>query len=207
MRNNSRRQNWHSWPSRALSVIWTDLESSQKLNFAIILIKKRTCKVKKTCRLYTTAVRYDYCHGWMEQVDSKCNEISHLHADILECKSNPCLHGGQCRDHVDRYKCHCAVGYEGVNCERSKSTLWPRMVSLASYLPLCKHHVQVSSLPKISAKFCTISGVNRNFLVPCTSRIEKVSVLLPSSPPPLLPPPQPPKAMPRFPAKPWMICN
>ena len=63
----------------------------------------------------------------MEQVDLKCNEISHdhLHADILECKSNPCLHGGQCRNHVNRYKCHCGVGYEGVNCERSKSKFWP----------------------------------------------------------------------------------
>ena len=37
--------------------------------------------------------------------------------DINECKSSPCKNGGKCSDHVNRYTCSCAAGYNGVHCE------------------------------------------------------------------------------------------
>ncbi|XP_078597457.1 uncharacterized protein LOC144873720 [Branchiostoma floridae x Branchiostoma japonicum] len=35
----------------------------------------------------------------------------------VQCASNPCQNGGTCFDGVDSYHCHCAVEYEGQNCE------------------------------------------------------------------------------------------
>jgi Notch-like protein len=37
--------------------------------------------------------------------------------DIDECASNPCQHGGICRDHLNKYSCQCLAGYSGPNCE------------------------------------------------------------------------------------------
>ena len=37
--------------------------------------------------------------------------------DIDECGSSPCRNGGSCSDHVNGFKCDCAAGYTGVNCE------------------------------------------------------------------------------------------
>ncbi|KAG9478402.1 hypothetical protein GDO78_013425 [Eleutherodactylus coqui] len=34
-----------------------------------------------------------------------------------QCVSNPCLHGGQCKDDVSSYVCWCQHGYRGKNCE------------------------------------------------------------------------------------------
>ena len=36
--------------------------------------------------------------------------------DIDECSSSPCKNGGTCTDHVNRYRCTCAAGYTGANC-------------------------------------------------------------------------------------------
>jgi len=36
---------------------------------------------------------------------------------LNECLSNPCQNGGQCRDQVGTYKCQCAPGFLGRNCE------------------------------------------------------------------------------------------
>lgn len=38
-------------------------------------------------------------------------------ADVDECTSNPCQHGSSCEDELNSYKCFCAPGYEGVNCQ------------------------------------------------------------------------------------------
>ena len=39
--------------------------------------------------------------------------------DRNECLDNPCLNGGSCmnRDKNERYKCVCASGFAGANCE------------------------------------------------------------------------------------------
>ena len=38
-------------------------------------------------------------------------------SDIDECSSNPCQHGGTCRDFLNYYKCECHQGFSGINCE------------------------------------------------------------------------------------------
>ena len=37
--------------------------------------------------------------------------------NINECASSPCLNGGTCMDKFNSYKCSCAAGYTGANCE------------------------------------------------------------------------------------------
>lgn len=38
--------------------------------------------------------------------------------EIDECASNPCLNGGNCKDHVGGYECDCSTtGFEGIHCE------------------------------------------------------------------------------------------
>ena len=45
-------------------------------------------------------------------------------SDINECASDPCVNGGICYNELDRYRCECQPGYNGVNCETSKSPWW-----------------------------------------------------------------------------------
>ena len=43
--------------------------------------------------------------------------------DVNECNSNPCRNGGTCTDRVNEYTCKCPSGYNGDNCETSKSEI------------------------------------------------------------------------------------
>lgn len=59
-----------------------------------------------------------------EQVIRKCSEFcfclitgKRCEIDIDECTSNPCQHGGICKDHLNGYTCKCQTGYTGANCE------------------------------------------------------------------------------------------
>lgn len=36
-----------------------------------------------------------------------------------ECLSQPCLHGGTCRDRHADYECMCVTGYHGKRCEQN----------------------------------------------------------------------------------------
>ena len=39
-------------------------------------------------------------------------------ADINECDSSPCQHGGVCSmPLLNMYNCSCTPGYNGINCE------------------------------------------------------------------------------------------
>ena len=40
--------------------------------------------------------------------------------DINECSSEPCQNYGTCLDSVNDYKCFCAPGYTGLDCELGK---------------------------------------------------------------------------------------
>ena len=40
--------------------------------------------------------------------------------DIDECEALPCQNGGTCIDKVNSYKCICATGFNGKDCENSK---------------------------------------------------------------------------------------
>ena len=37
--------------------------------------------------------------------------------DIDECSSDPCAHGGTCRDGVNSFTCSCLEGYTGYDCD------------------------------------------------------------------------------------------
>ncbi len=38
-------------------------------------------------------------------------------ADGDACVSQPCAHGGLCKDSIGSYDCYCQAGYQGFNCE------------------------------------------------------------------------------------------
>lgn len=38
-------------------------------------------------------------------------------ADVNECLSEPCEHGGTCEDRLGSYVCHCPQGFRGLSCE------------------------------------------------------------------------------------------
>lgn len=41
-------------------------------------------------------------------------------AEIDECRSQPCLNGGQCKDRIAEFLCVCEPGYTGLHCELGK---------------------------------------------------------------------------------------
>ena len=47
-------------------------------------------------------------------------------AEIDECRSQPCLNGGRCKDHVAEFLCLCEPGYTGHHCESGKSRVCSR---------------------------------------------------------------------------------
>ena len=54
----------------------------------------------------------------------RCDITLYVHvsrsADIDECKPKPCLNGATCQDKVNGYKCECAPGYTGTNCQTGR---------------------------------------------------------------------------------------
>ena len=42
--------------------------------------------------------------------------------DIDDCAGQPCMNGGRCSDQVAGYRCQCAAGYTGQNCENRITT-------------------------------------------------------------------------------------
>ena len=40
--------------------------------------------------------------------------------DINDCAGNPCQHGGTCIDQINRFRCKCAPGWEGIRCQISE---------------------------------------------------------------------------------------
>ena len=39
--------------------------------------------------------------------------------DIDDCKSDPCLNGGTCKDGINSFTCQCAEGFDGSTCANS----------------------------------------------------------------------------------------
>ncbi|XP_072235502.1 uncharacterized protein [Leuresthes tenuis] len=49
--------------------------------------------------------------------DDKTDEFWAIYVDGDACESNPCAHGGQCKDGIGSYTCYCQEGYKGFSCE------------------------------------------------------------------------------------------
>ncbi|KAM8974930.1 coagulation factor X [Pelodytes ibericus] len=49
--------------------------------------------------------------------EDKTKEFWNVYFDGDQCNSNPCLHGGSCKDGIGEYTCLCNSGYEGKNCQ------------------------------------------------------------------------------------------
>ncbi|XP_075333367.1 coagulation factor X isoform X1 [Odontesthes bonariensis] len=47
----------------------------------------------------------------------KTDEFWAIYVDGNACESNPCAHGGQCKDAIGSYTCYCQEGYKGFSCE------------------------------------------------------------------------------------------
>ena len=67
-------------------------------------------------------------------------ELKCIVADINECASSPCQHGGVCRDDVNRFTCVCAAGAQGTRCQRSRPLQISLMLKSGSSILLCHGH-------------------------------------------------------------------
>ena len=73
-----------------------------------------------------------------------------LTLDVNECASRPCLHGGTCIDHVNKYACYCVVGYVGSVCETGMLCCVFVLFSACSFLSnsrILQHLEQLSRTP------------------------------------------------------------
>ena len=82
------------------------------------------------CWLYSQWVSRDVTPWYIRVMFTTTLLLYHL--DINECESSPCQNGGACTDHVNRFTCACAAGYEGTRCQTSK---WTANITLF----LCMH--------------------------------------------------------------------
>ena len=79
------------------------------------MMKSSKCKNSTKCILEANVMCF------YDKIKSICyvhyNFLDCIFLDIDDCASNPCQNGGTCNDQLNGYKCDCAIGYEGYNCE------------------------------------------------------------------------------------------
>ena len=51
--------------------------------------------------------------------------------DINECASSPCKNGGSYTDGINSYSCKCVAGWQGQQCETSKTFIGVRVAVFA----------------------------------------------------------------------------
>ena len=52
---------------------------------------------------------------------TEVNVLFSIFSDINECDPNPCLNGAACVDEINGYQCVCSLGFDGPQCQKSKS--------------------------------------------------------------------------------------
>ena len=59
----------------------------------------------------------------MKKLTVENNKLLLFYLDIDDCVGQACSGNGQCRDLVNDYECKCNSGFEGRDCENSKSRM------------------------------------------------------------------------------------
>ena len=77
---------------------------------------------------YWTLINDSNCNYMNWYFNTCSRQYKHI-SEILECSSNPCKNGATCSELMAGYRCSCANGFTGTNCEAgSKSHIayhWP----------------------------------------------------------------------------------
>ena len=73
-------------------------QSSMIINQSMDMLMYISCDLSNTCTKISEST------------------ISLLSADVDECLSDPCQHGGNCTDGIHGFTCQCAPGYHGSMC-------------------------------------------------------------------------------------------
>ncbi|KPP78272.1 protein crumbs 2-like [Scleropages formosus] len=67
-------------------------------------------------------------------------------AEIDECESNPCQHGGSCLDRINRFQCVCLPGFMGSQCESSRQEQKERVPWMVVVVPLVSFCVLLGAI-------------------------------------------------------------
>jgi len=80
-------------------------------------------------------------------------------ANIDDCGTTPCLHGGTCLDGLNSFVCQCAVGMLGNNCQNDTTTVSiSGSIPLSLLLSLSYATVSASPLPAITGIIAELSN-------------------------------------------------
>ena len=111
----------------------------------------------------TTA--YELLH-WLTTADV-------LFADIDDCESQPCLHGGICSDLVNGFDCDCPTHWEGATCHLGKAPAsWQGFAVIFFRVIVTAGHAVVAFM-SLRSMHCRPSPILRCFFKP---RVNSFSV-------------------------------
>nr|XP_029512782.1 vitamin K-dependent protein Z-like [Oncorhynchus nerka] len=65
---------------------------------------------------YEETCNYEEAREYFEDTP-KTDTFWNVYVDGDQCKPNPCLHGGSCKDSIGGFTCSCTELYHGKNCE------------------------------------------------------------------------------------------
>uniref|UniRef100_A0A9L0SQI8 Coagulation factor IX n=1 Tax=Equus caballus TaxID=9796 RepID=A0A9L0SQI8_HORSE len=100
----------------------------------VFLDRENATKILNRPKRYNSGKLEEFVRGNLERecMEEKCSfeearevfentekttEFWKQYVDGDQCESNPCLHGGVCKDDINSYECWCQPGFEGKNCE------------------------------------------------------------------------------------------
>ncbi len=90
--------------------------SEQLFGFVITLCSKNVNSQKEACLIHAILL----CQVLFSLLICFTTYLCYFFPDVDECAIGPCQNGGQCVDLINAYRCNCAAGYTGRNCELSK---------------------------------------------------------------------------------------
>ena len=101
-------------------LFWFSVKSRPK-RYAIYIFKSplfpSTFSVKPTSVLCIRRCMYTLLR-WYRKSKVRSLKVTVLLSEVDTCVSSPCMNGGTCVNTKESYRCDCAPGYNGVNCEK-----------------------------------------------------------------------------------------